>query len=226
MLRELRDWIIPVLCAACREPCAETDWLCEVCAVGRLSAWRSACPRCGEVYEPPLLGTEDHTCGQCRRREPPWVQGRSIFIYGGPIRDAIVAWKHRPDPVIGRQLTEGFRLGLEHSGWLRVGDIDLVVPVGTSWSKALRRGGNPAAVLARAAAQTLNCPTLSGGLRIHGRCSKGKPHWRCGDGVKGARVLIVDDVYTTGETTRRAARACMRADAQSVHVLTLARTMR
>ena len=227
MIRALKSWAMPILCAACGEPCSDSAFLCEACEVGCLSATESCCPRCGEVYEPQTMRSSPHTCGACRIKPPNWVSARGTFVYGGPIRDAIVAWKNRPAPIIGGQLASAFRDSLRASTWFDPNEVDLIVPMGSSWRRVLWRGFNPASVLARAASHALDRPFRGGVLRPHDPHRQPKPQWRCDrDAVRGMRVLMVDDVMTTGETAKRATRALRNGGAERVWVATLARAVR
>jgi len=116
-------------------------------------------------------------------------------------------------------------------------EIDGVVPVPTSLPARWRRGFNPAGELARALAKAAGVPLIDGVLRKRGlggpavKGLSGQARWvtagRAIDTarkVPGGRILLVDDVLTTGATAGACARALRAAGAVEVRVAVWART--
>jgi ComF family protein len=152
----------------------------------------------------------------------------------GIARAAILLAKH------GRRLPLLKRLArlLAEEGAMHValGEWDALVPVPLHWARRWRRGFNQAEVLARAVARQHRLPVLRGSLRrlratppqqgdIEARRRNVRDAFAvtAGTDVAGLRLLLVDDVFTTGATVDACARVLLRAGAADVGVLTLAR---
>jgi ComF family protein len=117
--------------------------------------------------------------------------------------------------------------------------FDAVVPVPLHWRKQWNRGFNQAELLARQVAKRRQIPVLQAlrrkrstatqaGLAIAGRRRNvaGAFEARSGNKVTGARILLIDDVMTTGATANACATVLKRSGAKSVSLLTLARVDR
>lgn len=167
-------------------------------------------------------------CDACESLVEPARTSDAVFQYGGPVADAIHRFKYRGRSDLGVIL--GSLMGRVAAQWS--GEIDAVVPVPLHWRRRRRRGYDQAALLARPVAKALGVPLLLRGLRRarHTRSQTELPHQERARNVDGAfvvhrmhgfeRVLLVDDVRTTG-ATMGAARSALRV-AGVVEVRTLA----
>ncbi len=236
--RQALYFLLPAPCLACGEEVREPRrslGLCATCRCG-LKRWPlDGCSRCGREIEgahPP----DDYRCADCRRRPPPYERSLSAWSYQPPLDAVITGLKFRRLEYLGAQL------GRAAAGLLRprLAGCDLVVAVPLHWRRYLGRGYNQAAAIARPLAAELGLP-LARALRrrratpAQSRLSRAErqrnlggvfavSRGRRGAAVSERRVLLVDDVETTG-TTLRAAAACLRqAGAESVTALTVART--
>ncbi len=170
----------------------------------------------------------------CQDIAPDIALARSVFVYGGPLRDAIHTMKYR-----GRRSVAGplGRLLAEGAPPEVVVGVSAVVPVPLYPRWLATRGFNQADHLARPLAARLGVPCLPLALRrvrqelaqvglgvrsrlanVHGAFVPG------GAQVRG-HVLLVDDVFSTGATAAECARALRSAGAEEVSVLTLARAV-
>lgn len=186
------------------------------------------CPGCDLGVEPGAIGF----CGACEplleRLDPP-DRVNAIYAYGGPMGDALRRLKYeaRTDlvPILGPLLAEACMQ--------LAGSIDVVVPVPLHPRRLRDRGFNQAALLARPVAQTLAVPLDTGVLaRVRDTKSQaGLDATSRGHNVKGCllasplrgrRVLVIDDVRTTGATFTEAFRALREAGASEVYGRALA----
>ncbi len=240
LLRSALYFFLPAPCLACGEAVVEPRrslGLCTACR-GRLVRWPcDACDSCGRP-----LGPADrpagYRCGACRRRSPPFERLLSAWSYQPPLDAVLTGLKFRRLEYLGTQL------GRTVAGLLRpeLVDYDLVVPVPLHWRRYLHRGYNQATVIARAVAAELGLP-VAGVLRrrratpAQSRLTRTQRRRNLRDAFftrrrflgfgascTGRRVLLVDDVTTTGTTLQTAAACLRRAGASSVTALTVART--
>lgn len=191
------------------------------------------CATCGEPFE--ITVEEGQLCGACLARPPAYTRARAALVYGEVSRDLVLALK-----------SQGRRDGLVLLGrWMALAaaelatDEHLIVPVPLHYFRLLRRGFNQSAWLAGSLARltgarlgvdvlkrTRSTP-IQGGLSVDGRRRNVQGAFRVRKSreglVKGRKILLVDDVLTTGATAEACARALRRAGASCVDVVTLAR---
>ncbi len=200
-----------------------------------LAAFEAICPRCGR----PFPSRPDHLCGRCLARSPAFDRARSCAVYArsasdAPLARALHGLKYLGDVSCARPLT---RILFERAPHDRT--YDAVLPVPLHIDRLRWRGFNQAILLARPLARRLRAE-----LRVDGlvRVRPTTPQIELGvrerqSNIRGAfavardwsprdlRLLLVDDVFTTGATVEECSRTLRRAGAASVDVLTLARAL-
>lgn len=212
-----------------------------------MSYLRAAVHGCGELLAPhrcagcelPLTEHERGFCGGCEPLiEPapsaflPPALSAAAFSYAGPLAAAIQALKYRSRtehaPFLG-QLLAGVALAF-------AGQVDVVIPMALHPRRLRARGFNQAALLAVPVARALEVPLVidrlkrvretatQAGLTRADRAANLRGAFAThGDG-RGQRVLLIDDVRTTGTTLAAAAEALLTANHSVVMTLALART--
>lgn len=222
MARELSSTLFPHYCLVCGE---------------RLSADRlMICPTCLDLL-PRYPGSEALYEAEKRLEgHAPFTEYRSDlgFTHHNPVRDLIHTIKYEDHPELGERLSRLY--APEHLRAGHFADIGVAVPVPLTPSRLRRRGYNQSTYIAYGLTDILGIPldeTLlarrdSHGTQTHrGRESRWEsmkkafyaPH---PDLVSRRRVLIIDDVLTTGSTLTACALALMAAGAESVSYYTLA----
>jgi len=232
----LLDWFYPRHCYHCGEPLHETaaHVLCRTCldefSAGRITG--PVCARCGlPLSGAPAPGT---LCLMCRAEERHFDAARAFSVYAGPVASIILAFKFRGDHFLGPRLV---RRLLDGGPPPEIGGADVIVPVPLHPRRRRERGYDQALLLARAMVGRLDGKLLTGAL-VRTRYTSQQallPVQKRWDNVRGAfavrkpgrvsgrRVLLVDDVMTTGRTADECAKVLKKAGASHVQVLVLAR---
>jgi ComF family protein len=226
------DLLFPPQCMACRLPVGQPGF-CAPCwsAIRFLDGPGCAC--CGLPFAVALEG--DNFCAACLAKPPAFDSARAILAYDDKSRGAILALKHADR----LDLVPGFARWLDRVGARE--RCDLVVPVPLHRWRLWQRRYNQSAELARRLAGYWNLACQPQALvRSRATPSQGampsakarrrnvQRAFRVPDpaAVAGRRVLLLDDVLTTGATAEACARALKRAGAAEVHVLALARVVK
>lgn len=206
--------------------------LCEGCRQELLagSLWR--CPRCGGSA--PQRIPPGQRCGHCRTSRFHFTRAVAGGVYRGALKEAVLAMK-RPERY-GLTIALAQCLWEERGEELAALEVDLVVPIPMHWWRRWRQGANAPDLLAEVLAQRLGRPLLRWALARRHRPPQGnlsaarRRHNLRGAmrlatrrSFQGQRVLLVDDVLTTGATCSEAARVLKKAGAREVAVCVLAR---
>ena len=231
------DLLFPPTCALCHDECESRlagPLFCPACDAAVAISSRPSCPRCALACSDSDVAQGN--CRDCRGRKLLFEAARTIAPYCGALRQAVLKSKSASfEPLaiaLGQRLAESIT---ERPFGERP---DCVVPVPMHWLKRLWRGTNPAATIARALAERLKLPIASNFLicrRLLRRQAILSPAQRR-QNVRGAfrasrwpnlagkRILLVDDVMTTGATAHEASRALLAVGVAAVYVATVSRS--
>ncbi|WP_126380956.1 ComF family protein [Desulfovibrio ferrophilus] len=239
----VRGAVLSLLGSRCQACGAAVAWqadahlricLCPDCHSRLLPRQGGYCPLCGEMVvdatAAPLV------CGQCRRDPPPWSNLAFYGPYEGLLRELLTGFKFNNRLGLGRLLqalsVEAYHL---HGGFQE--QPDAVVPVPLHARRLVARGFNQSLEMGRLLAHEMLIPLKPGVLarRRHTPPQAGLParerrqnvhnaFWADEVAIQGRRILLVDDIMTTGGTMRECARTLQRSGAADVSVLVIART--
>ncbi|GAA0567086.1 ComF family protein [Caenispirillum bisanense] len=235
LARALLDLLLPPRCLSCGAVVSEPGALCPDCFAAVTFLGPPVCACCGDPFE--LAMEEGALCAVCIADPPPFARARAAFRYDDGSRDLVLRFKHadRTD------CAAPFARWMLRAGRELVRDADLIVPVPLHRLRLLRRRYNQAALLARALDRHGDRPGRYApdlllrarrtppqeGLGRSARRLNMRAAFAVADPARleGRRVLVVDDVLTTGATVGECARVLLRAGAAAVDVLTLARVV-
>jgi predicted amidophosphoribosyltransferase len=219
----LLDLVLPERCAACG---LDGTSFCGGCLKLLLAIREPVCGRCGAPVAWPV-----ERCAECVGRRLAFAQARAAVAYEGVAIELVRAWKEG-----GRRRFARLAARLV-AGAVPAPIADVLTFVPAVHDRELWRGHNPARGLAEELGRLWHLPVRPLIVRAssNARRQRGLRRAERGANVSGAfvgaaglpaRVVLVDDVYTTGATAAVAAGALRSAGAHRVEVVTLARTLR
>ncbi len=244
LARRVLDALLPPRCLACGGGVDEPGRLCAGCWSSLRFLSAPLCRQCGYPFEvEPVAGQGgdllgEALCAACRRSPPAFDRARAALAYDAASKPLVLRFKHadRTDAA------PAFALWMRQAAGELLRECDLVVPVPLHRRRLLRRRYNQAALLAARLARLGGKPHRPLVLQrrratpSQGRLSRRRRRLNVAGAfavppaarpeLKGRRVLLVDDVLTTGATLSACARTLKRAGAASVDAVVLARVVR
>lgn len=235
--RHLLTAIFPDDCRVCGEPLTRFLQVpvCPRC-LDNVQALQveDCCERCGAPLSPEASQDGSAVCRLCRTGRRGFDASFAFGAYTGELRQLIHVFKYEGVAALARPLAACMLRGLpRHLGF------DAVTAVPMHWWKRYRRGFNQASLLARAVSEATSLPVIRPLQRLRSagvqaglgsaerrRNATASFGLRPGTQLQGKRILLVDDVFTTGATATACARLLRQAGAGYVAVLTIARVDR
>lgn len=227
--------LLPAPCLGCGQPLPARGTalgLCTRCRSALSFLSREACAVCARPLAAHAL-PEDYRCGACRERPPAFDRLVALWSYRPPLDSVVRGLKFGRLDYLGGHLAAALVDGMGE----RLAGFDRVVPVPLHWRRRLARGYNQAEQIARPLAARLGLPCAplltrpratppQSLLGKAGRLANLRKAFRvpAPGKVRGLRILLVDDVATTGATLDAAARTLKNAGAAAVTALVAGRT--
>lgn len=199
------------------------DLICPACAADLPRMPSTACPRCARPMP------ENAICGRCLRKPLHFDATRALFRYDFPLDKLVQSFKY------AHRLSLGSYFGRQLATLERV-EADLIIPLPLHAERLRERGFNQALELARPLSKAWQLPidaTICS--RTRNTPAQAQLPWRqrvknvrgafhCGGDLSGRRIVLVDDVMTTGASLNECARTLKLHGAAHITVLIVART--
>lgn len=230
--------VFPPECLCCGARVDSDFALCGPCWGQTPFIFGAACDLCGAGLPGQSAGGEALICEDCHGVARPWARGRAVLHYADNGRKLVLGLKHADRAEVARAAGPW----LARAGADLLADDPLIVPVPLHWRRLAMRRFNQAALLAKALVRVSGRDWLADGLirprhtatqdgrdrdgRFANLDSAIRVHPRHAARFAGRRVLLIDDVMTSGATFSAATQACFSAGAAAVDVIALARVAR
>lgn len=231
LLDDLLDFVYPPHCGVCgRELSGEEGIICDACWRGLKNICPPFCQKCGLP-----LSLPNSLCSACEERDRHFSFARSYGLFDEIFQTIIHLFKYRRKLSLAGPLSE---LMAETMGTdPRFSTMEVLIPVPLHPAKRRSRGYNQSELLARglsrsiglpllgkALVRTVNTPTQSRLSLIERVANVGEAFRAKTPGcLRDRRIILVDDVLTTGSTVDACARALLEAGGAEVSVVTVAR---
>ena len=238
--KALLDLVYPPRCVWCHDEADSPEYdriaLCLHCRSELAPPVLAWCGKCGAPLGGAIAdGLENlpADCFHCQGEKYPWQQTVALGAYAGELAKAVVRTKSpNADSLslsLGRLLVDRRQSELEGLS------CDTIIPMPLHWARRFVRGTNGPDLIAEALARHLQLPLRRHWLkrrRLTGLQGPSTPterrqlqhdSFRSAKHLGGKRILLVDDVLTTGATAREATKTLMAAGAASVSIAVLAR---
>lgn len=229
------EFLFPSACPLCGTPVSINGELCADCWTAFNWIGRPCCEKCGYPFPADLdLGLHP-LCPNCASGGCVLDLIRSACVYDDASRAAVLPFKH------ASRISYAAFMSRAMIWALRDVDIapDVVMPVPLAWRRLFHRGYNQATLLARPISLAFGVPMDTNSIRRKYRPDMGhkNPAQRAEnirgvfqvvrpDKIRGRKILLVDDVMTTGATFAELRRVLLRAGASAVYGVTFCRTVR
>jgi ComF family protein len=232
-LRSCCNLLLPPACLLCGKslPDSAPAWaFCPACHAGLPRPATSRCPVCAAAFR--SLTPSRHHCETCLRHPPPFARVHAVGPYAGTLQEAVQRFKYHGHLALERPLGHLLATAVRSAAVPRP---HLLIPVPLHIDRLRSRGYNQALQLARQIGREVGLPIAADllrrtratapqqGLDAAARHSNLQGAFAAMQPLNGRRILLVDDVMTTGATTRECAGVLRKAGAVSVEIAVVGR---
>lgn len=227
----LADLCFPSVCPLCRQALKSSSFFCSSCLEAITPIVSPCCPRCHLPFA--AEDGSDHLCQSCLQELPPFLWAKSVGLYDETLRRAVQKFKYQGDFNLDRPLAALMKESMQ--AFLEDYRPDLLLPVPLYVTRLRQRSYNQALLLAKVLGRRWQVPVASRlllrirptppqiGLKAAQRRRNLRGAFCLCRPLQGERVLLVDDVMTTGATARECSRTLLDGGAGEVAVAVLAR---
>jgi len=237
-VQRIIDVFLPPRCLKCGKILGDVNGLCPEC-FNRISfISKPYCRRCGLPLPPKQSERQELLCGNCLTdHKSPFRMSRAAVCYDEYSKPLILNFKFHDHTENAPFLARWLLLGGKD---IFAAGVDVIIPIPLHYSRMIKRRYNQSALLAKELSKICGIPAdysavirhrktrpqieFSGSERT--RNVKGAFSVKHPENLRDRRILLIDDVMTTGATLKECALACLAAGAASVDTLTVARVIK
>lgn len=228
------DLIYPASCILCKMPLTAIEKIARLCFVCQAQLARNRPPFCRKCSRPPE-NPQHHFCLTCQNLPLNFDHAWGVFLFNEPMQRLLHLYKYGRKTGL-RHFFADQMLAFIREYHLNLNENDLIVPIPLHPSRLRNRGFNQSLLLADLLSQELNLPVSAKNLQRvkptpnQARLSQKERWTNIEDAFKinhsnefrEKRILLIDDLYTTGATVSEAAKTLRAAGAKTVTILTIA----
>ena len=228
------SFLFPPICPLCsKELLDKGERICKSCSKKQIFLKEPTCYSCGK----PMKDHEKEYCSDCRQHPKNFERGMGLCVYQKPVTDSLAAIKYKNQRKFARYYLEEIRKR-KYKELLQL-RVDAVIPVPIHRKKRRKRGFNQAEIFAKEIAEMLDQPMYP---KIVERVHDTKPQKQLNPGErkknlkkafhgnlqqyqksgKPKRVLLVDDIYTTGATAQAVTAVLKQMGVREVYIFCIA----
>ena len=219
-------YFFPSRCPLCDRVIAYGRELCQDCEKKICYIKEPLCKKCGKQIE----NERQEFCSDCSRKKHHYIQGKAVFSYQKEMKVSMYRFKYSNRREYAKFYAS--KAIERYADWIKFREIEAIVPVPLHAEKQRSRGYNQAEIFAKCLAEQTGLPVMK---RLIKRVRNTIPQKELNeqqrkDNLKGAfqveanivkcsKILLVDDIYTTGVTVDAAAEVLKNAGVAEVYVL-------
>ncbi len=230
-LKSIINWIFSDKCISCSKEIGKSGFFCEECFKNIIFIDFPFCRCCGKILQTSY--NTEMLCEICSNHQRIFHSGRSLFVYNEQSKRIIMRIKKEADEHIAKKCV---KMLINRYGNI-IRNSDLIIPIPSHFSRILKRGFNPATIIAKHISKLSGMPLNTNALKRIKRTKyqKNKTLMERQENVEGAfradsqiisgkNILLVDDVMTTGATISECAKTLKESDANTVNFMTILST--
>lgn len=217
--------IYPSKCPFCGQ--ITLGGICQFCENTIHKIKEPRCMKCGK----PIENNRQEYCFDCKKGRHVYDWGRSLWVHRSPVSDAVYQLKYQNKRIYGKTFAE--EMAKEYGDFLKKQKVDLLIPIPLHRFRRWKRGYNQAEILAEELGKRTGIPVAK---RLLIRSKRTTPQkeldnrlrrknidhaFQVKNQIMTKKVVLIDDIYTTGSTIDEAARTLKRAGVQEVGFLTI-----
>lgn len=225
--------IAPSKCLSCSEWLIDDAIWCHNCWPNVPFISNSTCPTCCKPEA--HAATRHYSCPSCQTHMPLYSNLLSLYYYQPPIMHLVKQLKYQQQIHIANTIAKYWIKRFNNE----LKDYELLVPIPLHWRRLVWRGYNQSYELAKRLHKLSNIPLIDALKKVHATPSQTRAtrqkrienlssafalRSKFASRIKGSKVLIIDDVLTTGATASAASKILLKAGAKEVGVMTIAVT--
>ncbi len=226
-----REMLYPTRCPGCDEILYQKDvttGFCGKCEQQIIRVTEPSCIKCGK----PIQHSQEEYCYDCKKKHHYFVQNKAVFVYRGPMKEAMYRLKYANRRCYAKILSR--EIYDKYKDWMIQNHIQAIIPIPMYLPKQRRRGYNQAAILAKELSKYAKLPSYS---NLVYRVKNSTPQKELNDverknnlknafkirksEVKLKKILLIDDIYTTGSTMDAVSKVLLDGGIQEVYGLSV-----